>query len=101
MIQSSQCFQQSISSPKPIVAQERADCRGAENPDGEVEDVNFWTSSQFLSNRNLGHQDLLRKTRATLSMYSDVLDELIATPMHNKVIVEDIHCTVDDRHDGQ
>merc|ERR1711974_413009 len=32
--------------------QERTDCRGAENPDGEVENVNFWTWSEFLSNRN-------------------------------------------------
>ena len=80
--------------------QERADCRGAENPDGEIENVNFWTRFEFKSNGNSTDQDL-RKTLATLSMYSDVLDELIATLMHNKVIVEDIHCTVDDRHDGQ
>ena len=79
--------------------QERADRRGAENPDGEIENVNFWTRSEFMSNGNSTDQDL-RKTPATLSMYSDVLDELIATMMHEDN-VEDVHFNVDDRHDGQ
>ena len=79
--------------------QERADCRGAENPDGEIENVNFWTRSEFMSNGNSTDQDL-RKTPVTLSMYSDVLDELIATLMHEDN-VEDVHFNVDDRHDGQ
>jgi hypothetical protein len=52
-----------------------------------------------MSNGNSTDQDL-RKTPATLSMYSDVLDELIATMMHEDN-VEDVHFNVDDRHDGQ
>ena len=79
--------------------QERADRRGAENPDGEIENVNFWTRFEFMSNGNSTDQDL-RKTPVTLSMYSDVLDELIATLMHEDN-VEDVHFNVDDRHDGQ
>ena len=78
--------------------QERADRRGAENPDGEIENVNFWTRSEFMSNGNSTDQDL-RKTPVTLSMYSDVLDESPATLMHNIDNVEDF--TVVDRHDGQ
>merc|ERR1711934_1224551 len=74
----------------------RADRRGAENPDGEIENVNSWTQSEFMSNGN-SDQDL-RKTPVTLSMYSDVLDELIATLMHEDN-VEDVHFNVDDRHD--
>ena len=79
--------------------QERADRRGAENPDGEIENVNSWTQFEFMSNGNSTDQDL-RKTPVTLSMYSDVLDELIATMMHEDN-VEDVHFNVDDRHDGQ
>merc|ERR1711890_40872 len=53
--------------------QERADRRGAENSDGEIENVKFWTQFQFLLDRS-SNQDLL----STLSMYSDVLTEFIA-----------------------
>merc|ERR1711971_916300 len=56
--------------------QERADCRGAEDPNGKAENVNFSTIPGPTETQ--AHQDL-RKTLATLPMYSDVLDEMIAT----------------------
>ena len=36
---------------QPLLVQERADRRGAENSDGEIENVKFWTQFELLLGR--------------------------------------------------
>merc|ERR1711974_97741 len=49
--------------------QERTDCRGAENPDGEVENVNFWTGLNFCPTETRKPISTTKDSRNTVNVF--------------------------------